>query len=118
MHPEGSRGFPRETRLLSKQDFRRIFDSADCKASHQNVLLLAARNQLNHSRLGIIVAKKNVRLAVNRNRFKRVTRETFRNLESREENLDVIVMARRGADKLDNSTLSSILRQQWQKLLR
>ncbi len=109
--------FPRKDRLLDASAFSRVFDSSDAKASHRYLLLLAARNGLTHHRLGIIVAKKNVRRAVDRNRIKRITRECFRTQESSTPGLDVIVMIRRGADTLDNNTLSTILRQQWQKLL-
>ena len=109
--------FPREARLLDAHAFSRVFESADAKASHRHLLLLAARNDLPHHRLGIIVARKNIRLAVDRNRFKRITREFFRTHEDQAPGMDVIVMARRGADALDNKSLSTILRQQWKKLL-
>lgn len=109
--------FQRKDRLLDASAFSHVFDSSDARASHRHLLLLAAKNNLPHHRLGIIVAKKNVRLAVDRNRFKRITREFFRCQENSPPGLDVIVMARRGADTLDNKTLSTILRQQWQKLL-
>ncbi len=118
MRSAGGCAFPREARLLNARDYSRVFESPDSKSSHQHMLLLAARNELAYSRVGIIVAKKHVKLAVQRNRFKRITRETFRCLESRQLNLDVIVMARSGVDALDNATLSSILRQQWKKLTR
>ena len=109
--------FRKEDRLLDARAFSRVFESADSKASHRHLLLLAARNDLPHHRLGIIVARKNIRLAVDRNRFKRITREFFRTRKDQPPGLDVIVMARRGADSLDNKTLSTILRQQWNKLL-
>ena len=117
MYPVGSHGFPRNARLLNSGDYRRVFAASDRKASHRHVLLLAANNELGYSRLGIIAAKKHIRLATDRNRFKRITRETFRQLDSRQASLDVIVLARQGADGLDNTRLSSILRQQWKKLL-
>jgi ribonuclease P protein component len=63
-----------------------------------------------------VIAKKNVRLAVQRNRIKRVAREFFRSLPDSEPALDVVLLTRRGIDQLDNAELSSILLQQWQKL--
>lgn len=110
--------FCREDRLPDAGAFSRVFNAANARASHKYLLLLAAPNGLDHHRLGVIVAKKHVRLAVQRNRFKRVTREFFRTRQDCAEGLDVIIMARKGADTLDNNTLSTILRQQWQKLLR
>jgi ribonuclease P protein component len=112
----GNYSFPREQRLLSSGDYSRVFDFAENRASHKYLLLLAVRNNKQHHRLGLIVAKKNVRLAVQRNRVKRITREFFRQCPAPPEGLDVVIMARKGIDLLDNETLSTILRQQWLKL--
>jgi ribonuclease P protein component len=57
-------------------------------------------------------------LAVQRNRIKRVAREVFRKLPTSEPSMDVVLLARRGMGQLDNAELSSILQQQWQKLVR
>jgi len=112
----GEFSFTRKDRLLDASAYSRVFDGASAKASHKYSLLLAISNDLDHHRLGLIVAKKNVRLAAQRNRIKRITRETFRQCGDSGHGIDVIVMARRGADQLDNQTLTTILRQQWQKL--
>ena len=112
--------FRKAHRLLNARDFRRVFDQTDVRASHRHLLLLAGRNALEHDRLGLIVAKKHVRRSVQRNRIKRVVREFFRQREPGEPGrapVDVIFLARDGIDQLDNAALSTILRQQWQKLL-
>ena len=90
----------------------------DAKASHKHLLLLAKLNDQPGHRLGLVIAKKNVRLAVQRNRIKRVAREFFRTLPESEPTMDVVLLTRRGIDQLDNAELSSILQQQWQKLGR
>jgi ribonuclease P protein component len=79
------------------------------------LLLARPRSEPGH-RLGLVIAKKNVRLAVQRNRIKRVAREFFRNLPDNDPAMDVVLLTRRGIDQLDNAELSSILLQQWQKL--
>jgi ribonuclease P protein component len=112
----GGHCFSRDYRLLNAGDYRRVFDRADSKASHRNLLLLATRNQLPYHRLGLVIAKKHVKLAVQRNRIKRVTREFFRHNREADQGLDIVVLARKGCDRLDNGELSSILRQQWLKL--
>ena len=111
-------GFPKSSRLLNASDYSRVFDGADAKGSHKYLLLLAKRNDRPGHRLGLVVAKKNVRLAVQRNRIKRVAREFFRNVPASEPTMDVVLLTRRGIDQLDNAELSSILQQQWQKLGR
>ncbi len=110
--------FSKSRRLLNAKDYSRVFDGPQARASHKHLLLLARTNDKPGHRLGLVIAKKNVRLAAQRNRMKRVSREFFRNLPLSEPSLDVVLLARRGMDQLDNKELSSILRQQWQKLVR
>jgi len=108
--------FPKTKRLLKASDYSRVFDAAQAKASHPYLLLLARRSDGPTHRLGLVIAKKNVRLAVQRNRIKRVAREFFRTLPEQAPAMDVVLLTRRGIDQLDNAALSSILQQQWQKL--
>ena len=108
--------FPKGKRLLNARDYSRVFDNPGAKASHKYLLLLASVNDGPGHRLGLVIAKKNVRLAVQRNRIKRVAREFFRKLPKSEPGMDVVLLTRRGIDQLDNAELSSILQQQWRKL--
>ena len=103
---------------MTAGDYRRVFDHAEAKASHKYLLLLATPNNGPGNRLGLVIAKKNVRLAVQRNRIKRAAREFFRLLPDTEPTMDVVLLTRRGIDQLDNAELSSILQQQWRKLIR
>lgn len=109
--------FGKEKRLLNANDYGRVFDNPDSRASNQHLLLLAKSNDKAVHRLGLVIAKKNVRRAVQRNRIKRVAREFFRALPVSEPALDVVLLARRGMGDLDNAELSSILLHQWQKLV-
>jgi ribonuclease P protein component len=110
--------FTKAKRLLNAQDYGRVFDGPDSRASHKHLLLLATCSGEPRHRLGLVIAKKNIRLAVHRNRVKRLAREFFRNLPDDEPHMDVVLLARRGLGELDNAELSSILHQQWQKLIR
>jgi len=114
--------FTKTKRLLNAYDYSQVFDAPDAKASHKHLLLLAKKNNQDDHRLGLVIAKKNVRLAVDRNRVKRLAREFFRQLPSTKSDtntaLDVVLLARRGIGDLDNAELSSILQQQWLKLVR
>lgn len=110
--------FGRSKRLLTAGQYRAVFDNATFKVSHRNLLLLARSNDNPESRLGLVIAKKNVRKAVQRNRIKRVARELFRQLPQADPPLDVVFLARRGLDQLDNTALFAALGEQWQKLTR
>ena len=114
--PADSR-FGQSKRLLNARDYSRVFDKPDARASHQHLLLLGRVNDLTNHRLGLVIAKKHVRLAVQRNRIKRLAREFFRGLPDTDAYMDVVLLARRDMDKLDNAELSSILQHQWQRLV-
>jgi len=66
----------------------------------------------------LIIAKKHIRLATERNRMKRLIRETFRRQPPNFSGIDVIVLARKGMDSLDNRTLIDQLDRQWLRIAR
>lgn len=110
--------FSKSMRLLSSSDFQNVFNDAPLKTSHQHFLFLARRNQLNLPRLGLVIAKKHIRLAVDRNRMKRLIRETFRVKQQQLAGIDVIVLARKGMNDVANAVLIEQLNGQWQRLIR
>ena len=110
--------FTKSLRLLSSNDFQTVFNDAPLRASHQNFLFLARQNSLNLPRLGLVIAKKHIRLAVQRNRVKRLIRETFRTKQQQLPSIDVIVLARKGMNDLSNAALIEQLDLQWQRLIR
>ena len=110
--------FGKSLRLLGSGDFQQVFDSASFRISHQHLLLLACHNGRGFPRLGLVVAKKHLRLAVDRNRIKRLCRESFRKRQADFADLDLIILSRNGLDKLDNANVFSLLDHQWQRLLK
>ncbi len=112
----GNCRFGKQLRLLTPREYRAVFDRVDARAASGNLLLLARRNGLERHRLGLIIAKKQVPRAVDRNRIKRMAREVFRHCPPSRAGLDVIVLARRGLERMDKRALSAILRKQWQAL--
>lgn len=110
--------FGKSLRLLGSGDFQQVFDSACFRISHQNLLLLACHNGYGFPRLGLVVAKKHLRLAVDRNRIKRLCRESFRKRQTEFADLDLVVLSRHGLDKLENADVFLLLDQQWQRLFK
>mgnify|MGYP001189993636 FL=1 len=92
--------FEKSKRLLNTQSFQSVFEKTDFKISNSNFLLLAHQNKLKHARLGMIVAKKYIRLSVGRNRIKRAIRSSFRLNQQNLAALDIIFLVRKGMDKL------------------
>ena len=67
----------RDARLVDKDDFDRVF--ADNQRARTDYLMVMARpNQVGYPRLGMVVAKRLLARAVDRNRVKRCVRESFR----------------------------------------
>lgn len=110
--------FPRRLRLLTAGDYRWVFDNAAYKVHGKGLMALAAPNPLGHPRLGLIFSKKNVRRAVDRNRLKRLVRESVRLQQQRLPAVDIVVLARRGVGELDNATLHRQLYGMWRRLAR
>lgn len=108
--------FPRTGRLLKPGDFRSVFKGSQYKVSCRHFLILAISNQQTQSRLGIIVAKKHIAKAVQRNRLKRLIREWFRRDQGFQRHLDLVVLVRKDADKLSNSQLTDKLSRQLRDL--
>ena len=107
--------FCKSQRLLNANEFQNVFSEPPFRASHKHCLILAKPNNLGYARLGLIIAKKHIRLAVQRNRIKRLIRESFRQQQNMA-GIDAIVLARKGFGELDNSAISKIMDQQWLKI--
>lgn len=106
--------FSKAHRLKTKTEIDFVFSKAK-KLENRSFLLLYRGNTLSNARLGIIIAKKKVPKAHDRNRIKRIIRETFRNTCNLA-NVDIIFLARLGLAKIDNTTLSNDLKNELNKL--
>ena len=107
--------FSKNRRLLKASEYKEVFDRNRLKVAHPKLLLLALPNNLSHSRLGLVIAKKNIPTAVGRNRVKRVVRETFRNFDFPLA-LDIVFLARQGTDQLSAKEMNLLLHQSWCRL--
>lgn len=110
--------FGKPLRLLCSSDFQRVFDDAPFRASHSLFLILARPNGLPHPRLGLVVAKKHLNLAVERNRIKRLVREHFRMQQEALSGVDMIVLSRKGLAELSNGDFTHQLQQQLKRIIK
>ncbi|PKM29827.1 MAG: ribonuclease P protein component [Gammaproteobacteria bacterium HGW-Gammaproteobacteria-11] len=111
-------GYGRECRLLTPSQFKTVFDGATRKASGPLVLLLARPNSTDQPRLGLVIAKKSVRHAVDRNKIKRIARESFRLNKQLLTDLDIVVLARKGLGDLDSAALHELFAGMWRRLAK
>ena len=110
--------FSPEVRLRCAADYKGVFDGALFKVHQPHFLFLAKFTEQPKSRLGLVVAKKKVRRAHERNRIKRIARESFRLHQQQIELLDIVVMPKMGVDAISNAELHQQLQFAWQKLQR
>ncbi|MEW4566046.1 ribonuclease P protein component [Bremerella sp. JC770] len=89
---EKSHRFPPQLRLKTPADFDTVF-TRRASAGNGWLVVYAARNSLGVCRVGLVVSKKKVGNAVQRNRWKRRVREAFRlNREKLPSGFDFVVL--------------------------
>ncbi|AIZ34926.1 ribonuclease P protein component [Pseudomonas sp. K1(2024)] len=113
-----SQDFSRDKRLLTPRHFKAVFDSPTGKVPGKNLLILARENGLDHPRLGLVIGKKSVKLAVQRNRLKRLMRDSFRLHQHSLAGLDIVIVARKGLGEVENPELHQHFGKLWKRLAR
>ncbi|MBP2259633.1 ribonuclease P protein component [Pseudomonas hunanensis] len=113
-----SQDFSREKRLLTPRHFKAVFDSPTGKVPGKSLLILARENGLDHPRLGLVIGKKSVKLAVQRNRLKRLMRDSFRLNQQMIAGLDIVIVARKGLGEIENPELHQHFGKLWKRLAR
>nr|WP_250885924.1 ribonuclease P protein component [Shewanella jiangmenensis] len=103
--------------MLTPAQFKAVFTDP-LKASSAEITLLAVRNTLGHPRVGLTVPKKQVKRAHDRNRVKRVIRESFRLHQHQIPGVDIVVLVRSGVMDLENEALHQLVDKLWRKLSR
>lgn len=112
--------FHKRVRLLKADEFSRVFKDP-IRSSDRYLTILAVTNEMldpkpDSARLGLAISKKNAKRAVDRNRIKRLIRESFRlNLQNLP-GIDLVVMAKPVTKSAENQQIIDSLRQHWIKL--
>lgn len=109
--------FGKNLRLLTAGQFAYVFQQPR-RISQSHLLLLARENSLGHPRLGFAIAKKQVKRAHERNRIKRLARESFRLYQHQLPAMDFVLLAKKGIDQLDNQAVWHMLEKLWQRHCR
>ncbi len=107
--------FPEHVRLLKAEEFSRVFKNPK-RSTDRLFTILAVANDLSHARLGLAISKKNARRAVDRNRIKRLVRESFRLTLSEMPAIDLVVMAKPATRSAENRQILQSLQQHWNRL--
>ena len=112
---------PRQHRLTDKQAFRELFQNP-CVSADPCFKILAKPNDQDFSRLGMAVSRKVDRRAAQRNRIKRIIRESFRLNVARKTstsvNADYMVLPRTQSVTISNQELFERLDKLWNNVSR
>jgi len=108
----GDNNFPKRFRLVTANDYRQVFRNPK-RVSTPELLFLFCKNDQAFPRLGLAIAKKQLNLAVDRNRVKRLIRESFREQSSELSSVDIVVMARKKLLNMDNTDVRKQLDKLW-----
>ena len=93
-----------------------MFESATRSADGM-LTVLARKNDLDYARLGLAIARKAAGTAAQRNRLKRLIRESFRRRQHELPTVDCIVMAKPNATGSGNRELMASLERHWRRII-
>lgn len=102
-------------RLLKAAEYRWVFEKPVKIHKHGFSVYFRAHDR-STARLGLAIPKKALRKAVDRNRIKRLVRESFRCNLYRIQSCDVIFLARKELADIDNQHLRVLLDKVWDQL--
>ncbi|MFP3014564.1 MAG: ribonuclease P protein component [Arsenophonus sp.] len=106
--------FSEKLRLLTHIHFDYVFHKPQ-KVTSSELTILGRFNELGYPRIGFAITKKNIKLANERNRIKRLTREYFRLHQHELLSMDFVIIARKVIVDLDNNEIIKILDKLWRR---
>lgn len=107
--------FPKRLRLRSQDEFKAVFQHYQ-RLSESSFAAAIRPNNLDHARLGLSIAKRHIKRSVDRNRLKRVIRETFRHRQANLASLDIVVMVKYPIADLTKAEVNACIQRLLQKV--
>ena len=113
MHGGMKHYFRKQHRLQNRGDFQEVFNTSDLKLSRKYFALFVRKTKDVTPRLGMVISRRKLKHAVNRNWCKRIVRESFRQHQAYLQGVDIIFLARSGVAALTRKELHDQLVYQW-----
>ena len=114
---QNKESFPRQLRLTRAAEYRQTFTD-NKRVGDANITILVGKKTGLGPRLGFAIAKKQIAKAVQRNRLKRLFRESFRRNQHRLPAKDMVIMVRRSIMLVDSAQLNSKLEEHWISVIK
>ncbi|WWO99560.1 MAG: ribonuclease P protein component [Candidatus Dasytiphilus stammeri] len=83
------------------------------KINKLHMIMLYCPNIYKYARLGFIISKHNIKYAYQRNRIKRLIRESFRLTHNELPSMDFIIIIKKKVDLMNNKIIMEKLKQLW-----
>ncbi|MCP4188317.1 MAG: ribonuclease P protein component [Gammaproteobacteria bacterium] len=109
--------FPRQSRLTRAIDFRQVFQS-NFRLGEAGITILLGKLPGSTPRIGFAIAKKQIPKAIQRNRLKRILRESFRKNRYRLPARDLVIMVRKPILNIEPALLNAGLEKHWNSVIK
>jgi len=104
--------FRRAMRMNRPGDFTRVFRQGK-RFGGGGLTIISLPGSAGHPRLGLAIAKKHIKLASQRNRMKRLIRESFRHHQAALDSMDIVVLSRPDLGQRDVTNIRTALERHW-----
>lgn len=112
-----SKKFLPGNRIKSNEEYSNAFAKYSRKKL-KHIVFLYNKNDYNIARFGVVVSKKTCKLAVTRNRLKRICREEFRHSSQPLSGFDVVVVFKRSFSFVSLEKQQEVVKEHWGGLLQ
>lgn len=90
-------------RLINSVEYKHTLNKTHYKFCNKKIICFVHKNS--YLKLGLIISKANIKNAFERNKIKRVIRNSFRLKQHNVYNIHIIILANIGLEQLNNKSL-------------
>ncbi|CAB1277642.1 ribonuclease P protein component [Candidatus Nitrosacidococcus tergens] len=109
--------FTRLMRLHRPIEFKQVF-TTEKKVQSKIFTIFYRLNELSYPRLGMVIPRRHLSRAFDRNQIKRLVREGFRHRQKWLDGYDLIILSKKCISRSTYSELASTLDYQWEYLIK
>lgn len=111
--------YPRTCRLTRPSEFQRVFERGlHRRVQVQGLFARVRESSSSQARLGFALSKRSLKHAVDRNRVKRLTRDSFRLHREQLPAVDIVIITQSEVAQLNNAAILKQLVILWEQLRR